>query len=300
MKFLKHFALGLSSYWAALKFIFKERLYWYFPIPAALMLGIYFAGNKIVAWKSTWDDQIGCATCVNMNATIWFVLKLLISISVGLILMKFAKYIVVVLLSPLITHLSQKVEMTITGNTYPFSLAQTLHDVKRGLRIALRNIMWEYFFFLILLIVSFFGWDKPENSPIFYLTFAIAFFYYGFSFLDYINERRRLDIDQSIFFVRNHRGLAIAIGMVFSLLILVPVDIGQMFDYSNFSKAPWETLGNSGLNVLLWIMASSAPILAIVAATLAMHKLVDLNENKYSVKVPESEQSTEITENDPQ
>ena len=291
MKFLKHLGLGFSSYFDAVKFIFKHKLYWYLPIPATLMLGIYFAGNKVVTWKSTWDEQTGCVTCVNMNATIWFILKLLISISIGLILMKFAKYIVVVLLSPLIAHLSQKVEMTITGNTYPFSLAQTLHDVRRGLRIALRNVMWEYFFFLVILIVTFLGWDNPKNSPIFYLTFAIAFFYYGFSFLDYINERRRLDIDQSIFFVRNHRGLAISIGMVFSLLILVPVDIGEMFDYSNFSNAPWETLGTSGLNVLLWIMASSAPILAVVAATLSMHKLVDLSANQYSVKVPEEKQA---------
>jgi len=299
MNFLKHLGLGLRSYWDALKFIFKHKLYWYFPIPATLMLGIYFAGNKIVTWQSTWDEQVGCVSCINMNETVWFILKLLISITIGLILMKFAKYIVVVLLSPLISHLSQKVEMTITGNTYPFSLAQTLHDVRRGLRIALRNVMWEYFFFLVILIVTFFGWGNPKASPIFYLTFVIGFFYYGFSFIDYINERRRLDIDQSIFFVRNHRGLAIAIGTVYSLLILVPVDIGDMFDYTNFSKAPWETLGTSGLNILLWIMASSAPILAIVAATLSMHKLVDLNANQYSVKVPESAVEIKQENNEP-
>lgn len=296
MNFLKHLGLGFRSYWDAIRFIIKHKLYWYFPIPAVVMLGIYFVGNEIVTWKSTWDDQTGCVTCVNMNATIWFILKLLISITVGLILMKFAKYIVVVLLSPLIAHLSQKVEMIITGNKYPFSLVQTFHDVRRGLRIALRNIMWEYFFFLIILIVTLFGWDNPKSSPIFYLTFAIAFFYYGFSFIDYINERRRLDIDQSIFFVRNHRGLAIAIGAIFSLLILVPVDIGLMFDYSNFSASPWETLAKSGLNISLWILASIAPVLAIVAATLSMHKLVDLSTNEWSVKADNSESPIEETE----
>src|SRR5690554_7317178 len=87
----------------------------------------------------------------------------------------------------------------------------------------MRNIMWEYVFFLLILVVSAVGWDEVHKSPFFYLTFAIGFFYYGFSFIDYVNERRRLDIDQSIHFIRNHRGLAVAIGSIYSVFILVPV-----------------------------------------------------------------------------
>ena len=207
----------------------------------------------------------------------------------GLTLMKFSKYIVVILLSPLFSVLSEKVEKELTGNKYPFSLRQILHDVKRGVRIALRNIMWEYIFLSLILMVTFFGWDNPKSSPIFYITYFIAFFYYGFSFIDYINERRRLDIDQSIHFMRNHRGLAIAIGSVYSLLILVPVDIAVMLDYSNFLNAPFRTLGNSLLQLVLWFLASVSPILAIVAATLSMHELVDLSSNQWSQKAHENE-----------
>src|SRR5690606_4083313 len=135
----------------------------------------------------------------------------------------FSKYLVVILLSPMISHLSMKTEKILTGNTYPFSFNQLIQDIKRATKIVIRNLMWEYFFFLIILIVSFLGWENPRSSPVFYLTFVIGFFYYGFAFLDYINERRRLDIDESIIFVRNHRGLAIAIGGFYSLLILVPL-----------------------------------------------------------------------------
>lgn len=284
MKFFSHVSLGLKSYVKAIRFIHEHKLYWYFPIPAVLMLIIYFIGNEIASWQSTWDPQKGCLDCATMNDTIWFLLKLLISITLGLIMMKFAKYIVVIVLSPLLSVLSQVVEKRLTGNKYPFSLKQTISDVKRGVRIALRNVMWEYVFFLVILVVTFFGWDSPERSPIFYLTYVIGFFYYGFSFIDYVNERRRLGIDQSINFMRNHRGLAIAIGGIYSILILVPVDLGVMFDYSNFLDHPFQTLTSSLTQVILWLLASISPILAIVAATIAMHELVDLNNNEWSIK----------------
>lgn len=284
MNFIKDFWLGLRAYASAVGYIKKHRLYWYIPIPAVLMLIIYSIGSNIAEWQSSWDPELGCTTCSNMNETVWFLLKLLISITVGLILMKFAKYIVVIVLSPMLSILSQIVERQVTGNKYPFSLRQTIHDVKRGVRIALRNVMWEYVFFLVILIVSLFGWDSPEKSPIFYATYIIGFFYYGFSFIDYINERRRLDIDQSIHFMRNHRGLAISIGFIYSVLILVPVDLGVMINYSNFLDHPFETLKNSLMQFALWILASVAPILAIVAATLSMDELVDLKKNPFSIK----------------
>ncbi len=289
MNFLRQLGLGFRNYGKAIGYIRTHKLYWYFPIPALLMLVIYFIGSEVSHWQASWDPQKGCLECVTMNDTIWFIIKLLISIFIGLTLMKFSKYIVVILLSPLFSILSEKVEKDLTGNKYPFSLRQTIHDVKRGVRIALRNIIWTYVFISIILLVTFFGWENPRASPFFYLSYFIVFFYYGFSFIDYINERRRLDIVQSIHFMRNHRGLAIAIGSIYSLLILVPVDIGVMLDYSNFLEAPFETLGASLLQVLLWFLASVSPILAIVAATLSMHELVDLSSNKWSQKAHENE-----------
>ena len=284
MKFFQDFALGIRSYWKAVGFIKTHKLYWYLPIPAVLMLLIYYVGSKFASWQADWSAEDGCLVCSNMNETIWFLLKMLLSISIGLVLMKFAKYIVVVILSPMLSIISQVVEKKLTSNQYPFSLQQTIHDVKRGLRIAMRNVMWEYVFFIIILIVSALGWDEVHKSPVFYLTFAIGFFYYGFSFIDYVNERRRLDIDQSIHFIRNHRGLAIAIGSIYSIFILVPVNLGAMVNFQGFLDHPFETLGTVLFQFLLWMLASIAPILTIVAATIAMDDLVDLSKNIYADK----------------
>lgn len=282
MSFLQQIILGLKSYIRALEIIKRYKLYWYLPIPAVLMLIIYYLGSLISEWQSSWDSQLGCLDCQTMNDTVWFLLKLLVSITLGLILMKFAKYIVVIVLSPLFSVLSQIVERKLTGNKYPFDLQQTIKDVKRGIRIALRNLMWEYFWFILILIGVFIISDNPTESVFFYLTYLIGFFYYGFSFIDYINERRRLDIDQSIHFMRKYRGLAVAIGAIYSLLILVPVDLGKMLDFSGFLDRPYQKLGESLTQFLLWFLASSAPILAIVAATAAMNEVVDLKKNEWS------------------
>lgn len=267
---------GLQSYWKAIKFMIEYRFYWYLGIPAVLMLFIYWMGAKIQSHKFIPQTE-------TMNEVIWYMFYLLIEISIAVLLMKFAKYLVVALLSPLLAKLSAKTENILTGNIYPWDFAQLVSDVKRAMRIIVRNLMWEYFFFLIILIVSFIGWEDPKSSPIFYLTFVIGFYYYGFAFMDYINERRRLTMDQSISFIRENRGLAIVIGGIYSILILVPVDISVLFNFKPFGVDFWPALGHFSLNLFLWICASTAPILAIIAATIAMDDLVDLSTNEHSL-----------------
>ncbi len=275
MQFLRHFRLGLRAYVDAFHFINRNRLYWYYFIPAFLMLGIYKVGEQL-------EQRVYLPKTDTMNDIIWYIFDVLLEVSLAILLMKFAKYLVVILLSPLLSHLSQKCERIITGNRYPFSMPQLWHDVRRGIRIAIRNVMWEYFFFLIIYIVAAIGWKSAGSSPVFYLTFVIGFFYYGFSFIDYVNERRRLDVDESILFVRAHRGLAVAIGAIYSLLIFVPVDLGKLFAFQAIQSEPIYTVSNIALHFFLWACASMAPILAIVSATLSMHRLVNLKTNIYS------------------
>lgn len=274
MQFLKDLFLGLRSYWKAILFVKRHKLYWYILIPAVFMIGIYKLGEMIQAKNYTPHVS-------NMNEIVWFMLQLLFEISIALLLMNFAKYLVVIILSPLLAHLSQKTEYKLTGNNYPFDMGQFLKDIKRGVRIALRNLLWQYLFFLIIFIVSFLGWKDPKSAPVFYLIFVIAFYYYGFSFIDYVNERRKLDINESVMFVRHHWGLAIALGGIYSLMILVPVNLGIIFSLTGFGeKNFFLSAGELILHILLWLAASTAPILAIVASTIAMNDLVGLKKKR--------------------
>lgn len=234
------------------------------------MIGIYKIGEIIANRKPSTNAD-------NMNDLIWFFVHILIEISLSILFMKFAKYLVVILLSPLLAHLSERTERILTGTKHLYDFKQFVLDVKRGIRIAIRNFMWEYFLFLIIFLISMIGWKDPKSAPIFYLTFIIGFFYYGFSFIDYVNERRKLNVDESVIFIRERRGLAIAIGGVFSFLILVPVDLSVLFSFSGFQIHGFlYALGQYVVHFILWIAASASPILAIVASTIAMNDIVDL------------------------
>lgn len=273
MRFLRNLFFGYKSYFKAIKFIFEHRMYWFFLIPAVLMLVVYKIGDWMQSRHIPNDAE-------NMNEIVWFLIQVMLELTIALTLMKFAKYLVIIILSPLLSEISMRTEKILTGNIYPFNFRQLVLDIKRAMRIVVRNMMWEYTIFMAILIISYvIGGSKFATSPIFYLTFLVGCFYYGFGFLDYILERRRMDMDQSIHFVRDHRGMAVAIGSVYSLLIFVPVDVGILFNWSNFEFVPFIT------HFALWLCASIAPILAIVAATIAMDDLVDLKTNVYSQKI---------------
>ena len=148
--------------------------------------------------------------------------------------------------------LSEKVEEIITGNNYPFVWKYYVADVKRGMRINIWSMIQEY--------IIFFGWfifsyiiGLPEWTN-YTAALLIGFYYYGFGYMDYINERRRLNITQSVHFTRKNAGLAVGIGIIYSVAFqFIPLGIGILV----------------------------APV-AMVGTTLVMHELVDLSKNEYA------------------
>src|SRR6218665_193433 len=107
MRFLKNTWIGIRSYRKALIFIIEHKLYWYVALPAVLMLGIYKVGHSILVSKPNYE-------ATNMNEIGWLLIQLFFELSISIALMRFAKYLVVIVLSPLLSHLSQKVEYKIT------------------------------------------------------------------------------------------------------------------------------------------------------------------------------------------
>ena len=53
-------------------------------------------------------------------------------------------------------------------------------------------------------------------------NFVISSYFYGFSFMDYTNERQRLSLKDSIAYISNNKGLAIGIGSVFVFCFFIP------------------------------------------------------------------------------
>lgn len=289
MNFFQLLILGYKNYWKGVQFLIRHKLYWYAIFPVILFLLIYWLGSYFLKVEGRIAQEITHATSgiTTLNEMTWFTAKMIFIDSLHVLFTKFALYIVVVILAPMLSLLSERVEELITGNRYPFQIKQLIHDVKRGAKIALRNILWEYFFIVLVLGLASFFDGTVRVVIIFSIPMFFGFYFYGFSFIDYVNERRRLNIQQSIYFVSKHRGLAFAIGSIYSVFFLSYHAVYHKFESLTTDTGTqlfWGTI-----LVVTFILAVVAPIIAITSATLSMHDLVDLSKNKFASKKTESQ-----------
>ena len=195
---------------------------------------------------------------------------------------KFTLYFVIIFLSPVLAVVSEKIEAILTNNTYPWNFMQLVKDIKRAIRLNIRLILFEYTIILIVILIGSFLDGVANFILVYAIPMVIGFYFYGFGFIDYINERRRLNISQSIHFVSKHKGLAFALGSIYSLCF-------YSFNYSwkYFSQVPTDTTSQilwGTIVVVSFILATVAPLLAITSATLSMHEIVDLSNNKFAKK----------------
>lgn len=282
MKFTKDLSLGFKSYLNAISFILSNGLIKYLIIPLILFGIIFYFGHQ---FETLSDNAHQAAENKDYSwgfiGLIWLHIKANFFALLKFLFIDATKYLVIMFLSPLLAIVSEKTEEILTGNQYKFNLRQLLKDVRRGIGIAIRMLIAEIIMAYIVwnLICKILGFHdmlvynngEEETSFIYQAgVVLIGAYFYGFAYVDYINERLRLTIRESWKFMRKHAGLAFAIGLVYSLFYKIPSLIPTGNSIAN------SILDNFG--VLF------APVLAIVAATLAMHKLVDLNNSKYAQK----------------
>jgi len=130
------------------------------------------------------------------------------------------KYLFLIIGSPLFAYLSEKTEAIIEEKEYPFNFSQLIKDIIRGIKLALRNTLWQTVYTISILILSFvplIGWITPL------MALLTECYYFGFSMLDYSCERNKLSPSQSVAFISKHKGLAIGNGIVFYLMHIVPI-----------------------------------------------------------------------------
>lgn len=245
---LQEIIIAIQSFLKAHRFISRHRLWKWIWIPGLVYLilfsiGIYFFIRSAHYPINIIFEYTGIKDWIENVEVGWLRFLILLGqivLQVVILLFYFSlfKYIFLIIGSPVFAYLSEKTEAILENKDYPFQLKQFLLDILRGIRIALRNAFWQTLFIIALFILSFIpvaGWFIPL------ITLFIECYYLGFSLLDYTNERRGKGVAESIEFISRHKGLAIGNGLIFYLMLAVPV-VG-------------------------WIMA---PGYAVVAATLSL------------------------------
>lgn len=220
---------GFSAYKKALEIIFFHGLWWYFAFPFLLNLILFFAGFSFAAslvkpaqqWfiESTGLETADFFLSKYLQGFVLFFIMILIKVFFFFVFAMFGGYITLILLSPVLAVLSERTEKILTGKIYRFNFRQFIKDILRSVVFSFRNMFFQTTISILIFIISF--------TPVIGLVSPFAFFivsayFYGFSFMDYSLERKKISVQNSTNFILNNKGLAISTGTVFSLLLLVP------------------------------------------------------------------------------
>lgn len=242
MTFFRDFRSGFSGFFRAFGFALNNRMGWMFLVPILLWVllafGLFHLLEGPVEHLSAWlaarldipVDPVATDWWTDIKAFLngarELIMGIILKLAIAYLLFIANKYIVLILLSPLLAYASERTEEIITGRTFPFSWAQLMKDALRGALIAIRNGIMELSFtvviwFLTLLVPLL----APISLP---LLFLISAYFYGFSMFDYVFERRRMLIGESVRAVNDRIGAVMANGALFSLVMKLPL-FGVMF-----------------------------------------------------------------------
>ncbi len=226
---LKEIITSVQAYFHAHRFIIKHRLWKWILIPGLIyavlfLLGIYLfmkSSNSAIGYMLL---KSGLKEWMERMESSWLSFLLIFGqlvLQLVLLLFYFSlfKYLFLIIGSSLFAYLSEKTESIIEGKDFPFSLKQLMKDILRGIRLALRNMLWQTVYTVSILVLSFVplvGWVTPL------LALLIECYYLGFSMLDYSCERNKLSTAQSILFIGRHKGLAIGNGIIFYMMHIAP------------------------------------------------------------------------------
>ncbi len=218
---IKNILKGIKAYAGTFKLINKLGLWKYFGVPMAIS---FF--TAVLIGFSAWglSDNLGA-----FISKIWFwewgaqtfraisdFIGALIIIALGLIVYR---HIVMALSAPFMSPVSEKIEKHLFGTNHSHRNTSNAEQLLRGIRINVRNLLMELLLTIPIILVGFIPIIGIVSSI---LLFMVQSYYAGFGNMDYTLERH-FKYSESIKFVQRNRGLAIGNGIVFMLVLLIPI-----------------------------------------------------------------------------
>lgn len=226
---MKGFFSALGYYSNAWRLLFSPGFRRFLLVPVLLVVLLFVGGNWLVAYAgdslyglfrdtlAAWVEGVSWLQWLGGAASL--LINILLKILYFYLFVTFGGYILLIVMSPVYSWLSERAETRLTGRRYPFSLREFLRQVCRGILIVLRNMLLQTLLYLLFFFLSFVP-VVGVLSPV--AMFFISAYFYGFSFIDYALERRRLDVRQSIRYAYRNMGTVTGIGVVFSLTLMIP------------------------------------------------------------------------------
>lgn len=221
--FLKDFSSSIKAYAQAFELAGKLKLWKYFFIPAIIGL---FVGILIMLAAWYLSEPIGQKIGSYWPFDFWKEGMMSFSIFLGSVFVILIgaiifKHAVMAFSAPFMTPVSEKIEMHLTGKSLDQTDTTTefMAALVRGIRINVRNLFLELLITIPLIILSIIPLLNLVTSV---LLIYVQSYYAGFGNMDYTLERY-CKYSETKTFVRNHKGIAVGNGLIFHLLLAIPV-----------------------------------------------------------------------------
>jgi len=223
------FFRGIRAYGPAFRILLSRKFSWFFLFPVLLLVLFFVGGEWLVASAgdslaglvqqklAAWVDGISWLSW--LVGTAGFLIRFMIKLLYLFLFFTFGGYLVLILMSPVYSWLSERTEQELTGKKYPFNLKQMLWEVGRGIMLACRNMIFQFLLSFLLFLCSFIplvGLLTP------FALFFVSAYFYGFSFIDYAVERKRFNIRKSTAYMKKNSGMVMGVGAVFAFSLLIP------------------------------------------------------------------------------
>lgn len=245
------FFLALGSFGQAFPFLSKKGFRSYLLIPIVLNLALLASAIWLsVEYGAIVTDYllglIGLKEGSIAKYTGWIV-SFIIRFGILMIYFSLFRYILLILLSPFLSFLSEKVENHENGKEFPFNFKQLGNDIIRAIIINGQNLGIEI---LLTLALSLFAFIPVIGLISPFAILAVQSYFFGFAIMDYSPERHKWTRRQTAKWMRKNFASVTAIGLAFHICFLIPI--------------------------LGWIVA---PILATIAGTLSFLRLRNKEES---------------------
>jgi CysZ protein len=219
---------AIRCYGLAHRLIRKQKLWKWIVLPGLLhailfCFGVYFVWILSEYVTSALSAAFGIERWIQKLESGWVsFIFILMGLSVRLVFFSFSlsllKYFFVIAGSPYFDRLAALTEQFV--NPLEPSISSNGAAAHRTTNLAGRNFLLQtvsLFAFLIIAFIPVAGWVIPL------LCYVVECYFFGFSMLDHACRLHRLSYGQSIRYISDHRGLAIGNGIVFYLLMFIPV-----------------------------------------------------------------------------
>lgn len=220
----KNILRGLMAYKDGLELIGKLRLWEFFLVPMVISFFL-FGFITWLAWALC--DNLGAILSNNYpfelgSETVAMVAQVFSFLIIFLVGLTLFKHLVLAISAPFMSPVSERIEKHFYqqhGMHAHHRKTTNAQQLARGLRINIRNLMYEFSMVIPLTLLSFI----PVIGIVFLaLSFFIQAYYAGFGNMDYTLERH-FNYRDSVNYVKRNRGIAIGNGLVFMGMLFIPV-----------------------------------------------------------------------------